>query len=294
MKKRIIFLLILLLTSGLFADEHELKNVPVDYIGTYIPVEMEENLKEYMAYERALNQTHKSHYDILILKDNICYSQQRFTDGYAIEAENFEKWSFETKGNEKYIIDENNKKYRRITDNNDKGYDAYTKDVLSILFSDAIHNKNIIIEGNKIIIYGSEYVFNLYPFYIANDEVLFMSGRILKIDGLSANVYDTEAVGKWDIQRTDTIIQTIPLFYWDDSNYPDIDPSKYKSSKSDLRILRNLVYAKHGYKFKSEDLDKIFSEFDWYKVNPNFSEKEFSEKEKQLIQTIQKYEAELN
>ena len=294
MRKNICFLLCFFYFFSIFANEHELKNVPIEYIGTYIPVEMEEYLKEYMAYEKALNKSHKSNYDILILEENICYSDQRFSDGYAIDAENFEKWTFVTKGKEKYIIDENNKSYRRLTDNNDERYDAYTKAVLSILFADAIHNKNIEINGNKIKIYGNEYKFELWPYYIADDEVLYLSGNILKIDGLSANIYETEAVGKWDIKRTERIIQTIPLFFWNDSNYPDLNLDKYKSSRTDLRLLRNLVYAKHGYKFKSEDLNKIFSEFDWYKVNPNFSEKNFSTEERQLIQRIQKYESEMN
>ena len=238
-----------------------MKNVPLEYIGTYIPVEMEDYLKEYMAYEKALNESHKSNYDILILQENICYSDERFTDGYAIYAKDFEKWSFITKGTEKYIIDENKKTYRRITDNNDERYDAYTKTVLSILFADVIHNKNIEINGKKIKIYEKEYVFELWPYYIADDEVLYLSGKILKINGLSANIYETEAVGRWDIKRTDKIVQTIPLFFWNDSNYPNLNIEKYKSSKTDLRLLRNLVYAKHGYKFKSEDLNKIFSEF---------------------------------
>ena len=173
MRKNICFLLCFFYFFSIFANEHELKNVPIEYIGTYIPVEMEEYLKEYMAYEKALNKSHKSNYDILILEENICYSDQRFSDGYAIDAENFEKWTFVTKGKEKYIIDENNKSYRRLTDNNDERYDAYTKAVLSILFADAIHNKNIEINGNKIKIYGNEYKFELWPYYIADDEVLY-------------------------------------------------------------------------------------------------------------------------
>ena len=52
------------ITFGVFADEYELQNVPIDYIGTYIPVEMEKYLKEYMAYEKALQKCHKSNYDI--------------------------------------------------------------------------------------------------------------------------------------------------------------------------------------------------------------------------------------
>lgn len=36
-------------------------------------------------------------------------------------------------------------------------------------------------------------------------------------------------------------------------------------SKSELRILRNSIYARYGYKFKSEDLKKHFAKFPWYK-----------------------------
>ena len=292
-EEKIFLVLLMTITFGIFADEYELQNVPIDYIGTYIPVEMEKYLKEYMAYEKALQKCHKSNYDILILKDNICYSQERFGDGYAVKSENFERWSFNTKENEKYIIDENKKVYRRITDNNDECYEIYARVVLSILFSDAMHNKNIKVEGSKITIYGEEYEFDISPFYIADDEVLYMSGRILKIDGVSANLYGTESTGKWTVKRTDEIIQTVPLFYWDDSNYPEIDLEKYKTSKKDLKLLRNLVYAKHGYHFKSEELNNIFSEFDWYAVNLNFSEDDFSSKEKKLLKRIKKYESKL-
>jgi hypothetical protein len=35
-------------------------------------------------------------------------------------------------------------------------------------------------------------------------------------------------------------------------------------SKDDLRILRNTIYAKYGYRFNSKDLQEHFSEFSWY------------------------------
>lgn len=59
----------------------------------------------------------------------------------------------------------------------------------------------------------------------------------------------------------------------------------------ELRFVRNLIYALHGYEFKSQDL-KEFVEIsgpDWnppYKPNPNFSEDDLSEIEKANIQTI--------
>lgn len=38
-------------------------------------------------------------------------------------------------------------------------------------------------------------------------------------------------------------------------------------SPSELRILRNEIFARKGYIFKSEDLLKYFNEFEWYKPN---------------------------
>lgn len=36
-------------------------------------------------------------------------------------------------------------------------------------------------------------------------------------------------------------------------------------NKDELRLLRNMVYANHGYKFKSSDLQNYFKNFAWYK-----------------------------
>ena len=59
-------------------------------------------------------------------------------------------------------------------------------------------------------------------------------------------------------------------------------------TKEDLRILRNTIYAKYGYTFKSEDLNIIFSEMDWYspkKYKGNF-EDEFSSLDSTLLEAI--------
>ncbi len=36
-------------------------------------------------------------------------------------------------------------------------------------------------------------------------------------------------------------------------------------SKDDLRLMRNEIFAFHGYKFKSRDMNEYFRKFDWYK-----------------------------
>lgn len=294
--KKIFFVSLFLSLGTIFADDYTLKKVPKDYIGTYIPVQMEMLVKEYMSYEKALNTIANSHYDILLLQENKCYSQVRFSDGYAVLAKDFEKWSFVTRKDNKFILDENGLSYRKISDKyDDQGYTAYANVVLSIIFKDAIHDKNITINGDTVNIYGKEYKFNLYPSYVDDCGALCLSNCILKIEGLAANLYQIEAVPntRWDRYRTDKIVQSIPLFYWNDDDFDHIRPYKYKDSKEDLRLLRNLIFAKHGYKFNSPELQKIFSAFDWYEINPDFTEDEFSNFEKNIVSDILDYEKKL-
>ena len=65
-----------------------------------------------------------------------------------------------------------------------------------------------------------------------------------------------------------------------------------------LRLVRNTIYALHGYDFQSPELNNFFS--DWgrywsteYKVNPDFSEDDFSEIEKYNIQLFKSEETRL-
>jgi len=64
------------------------------------------------------------------------------------------------------------------------------------------------------------------------------------------------------------------------------DRSHFNFSNNDLRILRNTIYARHGYIFKSKDLQDHFKKFKWYKGIKNDVEGELSENEKRAIRII--------
>jgi len=49
------------------------------------------------------------------------------------------------------------------------------------------------------------------------------------------------------------------------------------TSKANLRIVRNMIYAQHGRKFESPDLQNFFDSQSWYKENPNYSDSLLSE-----------------
>jgi len=61
-------------------------------------------------------------------------------------------------------------------------------------------------------------------------------------------------------------------------------------TKAELRILRNAIYARHGYKFKSADLRQFFSQFSWYYPQYSNVEGSLSKIERQNVATIQSWE----
>ena len=75
------------------------------------------------------------------------------------------------------------------------------------------------------------------------------------------------------------------------SNIRLSDTDVAKLNKSQLRILRNTIYARHGRKFKSSDLKEYFQQLPWYHaIYEEISPEVLSDIEKHNIAIIQKYE----
>lgn len=98
------------------------------------------------------------------------------------------------------------------------------------------------------------------------------------------------------IPRTDK-----PYFYFintvddedilpDPTTYPIYSECLEALSASQLRLLRNEIYARHGYVFKSKELNDYFSQKSWYYPEPNLKEVELSGLEKENLDWIQYYE----
>lgn len=64
-------------------------------------------------------------------------------------------------------------------------------------------------------------------------------------------------------------------------------------SLDELRILRNEIFARHGYIFKSDDLQNHFSEFDWYKPTKTDVNQFLTETDKANIELITKLEVKI-
>jgi len=73
------------------------------------------------------------------------------------------------------------------------------------------------------------------------------------------------------------------------NNFDDLS----EKTTSQLRLLRNEIYARHGYPFTSGDLKEYFEKQSWYKKNNGFRDNDLNEGERKLLAKILKYEQEL-
>ncbi len=71
------------------------------------------------------------------------------------------------------------------------------------------------------------------------------------------------------------------------------DSDLYGKSRSQLDVMRNLPYARHGYRFKRGDLLNFFSQFSWYEPDTSSMstvERRLSSTERYNVQRIQAYQ----
>lgn len=61
-------------------------------------------------------------------------------------------------------------------------------------------------------------------------------------------------------------------------------------TKGELRIMRNWIYARHGYIFKSQDLRDYFSKFGWYEPRYSDVSSLLSDVEKKNVEFIKRHE----
>ncbi len=65
-------------------------------------------------------------------------------------------------------------------------------------------------------------------------------------------------------------------------------------SGRDLRLLRNLVFARRGRPFKDPELREHFSRMAWYQADPKYTDQRLTRLDHRNIKLIQSVEAEVN
>lgn len=81
----------------------------------------------------------------------------------------------------------------------------------------------------------------------------------------------------------------LPNYDWLSYEYVTDNDLEYKNG-SELRIMRNYIYARHGYIFQSDDLRRYFNQYSWY--DPRYSDvsSKLNSIEKSNINKIRSYE----
>ena len=80
-----------------------------------------------------------------------------------------------------------------------------------------------------------------------------------------------------------SFILLVPVFSSDNVNLEDM-------TVQELRLYRNLQYARHGYNFKSQDLQDYFSQFDWYEPKENNEGIKLTKEEEKIVNECLKLE----
>lgn len=80
------------------------------------------------------------------------------------------------------------------------------------------------------------------------------------------------------------------LFSKDVSTYHFSENDLRSLSAKDLTYLRNSIYARHGYVFKSQELNNYFKQFEWYHPDPNVTEAALNSVEKANAEFIRNYQ----
>ena len=110
------------------------------------------------------------------------------------------------------------------------------------------------------------------------DQQIASDDKKLDLDDNSANIENV-------IDKTDNhhmIEEMLPKLR---GNYlTKSDLSRY--SQEQLMLMRNAIFAVHGYRFNREYLQNFFSKFDWYSPQHDDVSSQLSEIERQNIDTI--------
>ena len=294
-KKLIILLFFCFSFIRVYSDEFKITRIiPEGFTGTYEPECFEQELETSLSFNKAKKICEKNKvHEILLLNNEKCMSYS--TDGYAIPNSEIDKWQFLTKDSIKIIKDLNGNIYKKISNISDyKGIDVLNQKSLETIFRFAVMRNDITVEKNGYVnIDGIKYHFNPDSIWFSDENYSAWlttnnEDYALKIEGITAKLYKMKRIGHVGYEATDELCLEIPLFNYDDKEYPNF--SLDNLTKKEYRILRNLIYAKHGYNFQSQDLKNLFSKYPWYTVNYSFKESDFSDEESNCIKRIQEKE----
>ncbi len=137
-----------------------------------------------------------------------------------------------------------------------------------------------------LIIFIFNLIFNIYSVNNKYNEILFESKGLPLTNNVQKRL--TESYAEVDLLLYKSIIRNGNVDLLKELYLSDLQLGVL--NKDELRILRNLYYAKEGYIFSDKDLADYFYQFEWYQ--PKSKNIVFSEFDKNNIQKVQAFENE--
>lgn len=142
---------------------------------------------------------------------------------------------------------------------------------------------------------------SLHELRLLRNEIFARRGRRFGADWLqdyfnSQDWYEASKTGRQqelteiEKKNAETILRYENKLREELSTKPITDELLEGLFQEDARKLRNEIYARRGKTFKDKELNRYFSSFDWYKPDPQYSDKSLNEIEKQNVTAIFNYE----
>lgn len=104
-----------------------------------------------------------------------------------------------------------------------------------------------------------------YPSKMSYPDLNVVDEDTLSVDTMDVNNQENleETDGSDESVTTTNVDSNDDEYAWLCMRYAEPEDLENKSSR-ELRIMRNYIFARHGYIFKSDDLRQYFSQYDWY------------------------------
>jgi len=153
------------------------------------------------------------------------------------------------------------------------------------------------LDGGTSYEFETEYDFPLDVISLESATYWYEKGkRTLELFVAKKDEYDEFEKGEQVMKLT--LLENYPLVntelvgdYTFASAIPLIDDILFHYNLDELRLIRNEIFARYGYKFKSEDLQTFFNSKDWYKPISDDVTDKLTELEKLNVQLILNVEA---
>ena len=248
MKKRIVsfFLCLTILLSFVYSEDENSYYINDVFHGTYLPVKFIDQFEKTLNFEKAKREVPKYCHDVFSMEDDGCWSSVGYHDGYRIDNKEFSKYKFERNGNDLFVTDDKGNKYKRISTRPGL-YVETAIYIVNKMFECAKDLRSLDVLGYEILVARKGYYELMLDsnWYSTSDCLALFNGCGLKTNGISGGLYPIVKRGNYmEFDVSDEEIVHFPIL-----SYEPLIPLE-EMSISELRLYRNIQFARHGYKFK--------------------------------------------